>query len=123
MIRTSVLDGSLGVQKKSAKFAKDKIALDLFPAAEGSPVMEFTCGGTAVDVSGSVLVPVTPNKMALSATLKFVGKSRKQKPESFEGMPADVLMVAIGGGAPVQASLTLTTVKTSEEKIEINSVI
>ena len=123
VIRTSVLDGTLGVQKKSETFAKDKIALDLFPAAEGSPVMEFTCGATAVDVSGSVLVPVTPNKMALSATLKFVGKSGKQKPESFEGMPADVLMVAVGEGAPVQAALTLTTVERNEEKIEINSVI
>ncbi|TML00240.1 MAG: hypothetical protein E6G34_01755 [Actinobacteria bacterium] len=123
VIRTSVLDGSLGVQKKSEIFAKDKIALDLFPAAEGSPVMEFTCGGTAVDVSGSVLVPVASNKMALTATLKFLSKSGKQKPENFEGMPADVLMVAVGEGAPVQAGLTLTTLQRSEEKVEINSVI
>ena len=74
-------------------------------------------------VSGSVLVPVTANKMLLSAPLKFVGKSGKQNPQKFQGMPADVLMLAVGEGAPVQAGLTLTTVQSNEEKIEASTVI
>ena len=86
-------------------------------------VMAFSCGATPVTVTGSVLVPVPANKMARSATLKFVAKSGKQKPEKFEGTPADVLKVAVDGGALVQAGLTLTTVQSNEEKIEANTVI
>src|SRR5205823_2671586 len=85
--------------------------------------IETVGGATAADVIGSVLVPVATTKMAPSATLKVVGNSGKQKPEKFEGMPADNLMVAVGQAAPVQATLTLTTVQSNEEKIEINSVI
>jgi hypothetical protein len=123
VVRTSVLEGSLGVTKKAEIATKTKIALDFFPAVEAGTVMAFSCGATNVTVTGSVLVPVTANKMLLSTTLKFVGKSGKQKPEKFEGMPADVLMLAVGEGAPVRAGLTLTTVQRNEEKIEADTVI
>jgi hypothetical protein len=123
VIRSSVLEGSLGVTKKAEAAAKNKIALDFFPVVEAGPVMAFSCGATPVTVTGSVLVPVTANKMLSSATLKFVATSGKQKPEKFEGAPADVLMLAVGEGTPVQAGLTLTTVQSNEEKIEANTVV
>src|SRR5437868_13116975 len=44
------------------------------------------------DWSSDVCSSDLSNKMALSATLKFVGNSGKQKPEKFEGLPADILI-------------------------------
>jgi hypothetical protein len=123
VVRTSVLEGSLGVTKKAEPATKTKIAIDFFPVVEAGTVMSFSCGATPVTVTGSVLVPVTANAMKLSATLKFVAKSGKQNPEKFEGAPAAVLMVAVGEGAPVRAGLTLTTVQSNEEKIEANTVV
>ncbi len=123
-LTTNPLEGTLGVEKTSSEGpTKNKIALDLFPAGDTGPVMEFTCGLTAVIVRGSVLAPVKSNSMLLSMTVKYVAKTGKQKPEKFEGQLADVLETAFVERGFIQTGLTLTTVQTNEEKIEINPVV
>ncbi len=43
-IATTPLVGSLGIESLGSTAAKNKIAVDLAPAATAGPVMEFTCG-------------------------------------------------------------------------------
>jgi len=120
-IVTSTLEGQLGVEKKTS--TSTKIALDLLPAGGTGPVAEFTCGTTPVTIRGSVLNPVTANKMAASVTVKYAQTAGKQKPEKFEGMPIDVLETATGEGAFEKTGLALTMTQTNGEKIEVNSVV
>jgi hypothetical protein len=121
---TNTLQGVLGIEKTSTEGpVKDKIAQDLFPVGEEGPLMEFSCGPTPVSVIGSVLNPVKSNKMLATATVKYAATAGKQKPEKFEELPRDVLETSIGEAAFVQSGLKLTTIQTSEEKIEINSVV
>jgi hypothetical protein len=118
------LAGSLGIVTKSVEGPlNDKVAVDLFPVAEGGPVLEFHCGATGVTVKGSVLYPVASDKMTAKGTLKYSATSGRQKPEGFEGLPRDVLAAAFGEAAFEQAALKLTTVRTNEQPIEINTVI
>jgi hypothetical protein len=116
------LEGTLGVIKAGATPKLNKIGLDLFPAGHEPFVAEFVCAGVAIQVRGSVIVPVTTNKMLLTSPLKFVQKNGKQKPEQFEGEPKDVLEFSTDRGPFAQAGLFFEAAETNEEPIEINSV-
>ena len=117
------LEGELGVEKLGATSAKNKIALDLFPAGRTGPVAEMTCGSTTVALRGSVIVPLKANKMQVTQALKFKASKGKQKPERFVGGPKDVLEASLNGGAFLQAGLTAALTQTSEEPVEVNSVL
>jgi hypothetical protein len=118
------LEGQLGIERRGASRLKDRIALDLAATDQevGGMLMVFRCGGFSVAVRGSVLAPVATNKMLASTTLKYAASKAKQKPEQFEGGPRDVLEISLGGSAFEPAGETLTTVQTSEEPIEVNTV-
>jgi hypothetical protein len=121
---TTQLEGQLGIERTSPEGPqKNKAALDLAPAEPSGPVAEFTCGPTAVVIRGSVLAPLAANKMVLTDTLKYTATGGKQKPEAFEGMPADVLLSTFGEAAPEQTGLKLQLIRTDEEKIEVNTVV
>jgi len=122
-IVTNALEGTLGVEAFGATSAADKIALELFPVTEAGPVMEFSCAGTALSVRGSVIVPVASEKMLVTDMLKARASGGKQKPESFAGGPKEVLEESVGGAAYEQAGVTATITQTSEEGVEVNSVI
>ncbi|HYM54241.1 MAG TPA: hypothetical protein VES97_02680, partial [Solirubrobacteraceae bacterium] len=123
-IVTSTQDGELGVIKK--ELTKSKVGLDLSPAT-GTVEAEFTCGiagfEVPVVVTGSVIHEVKPNTMVLTENETFTQSKGKQKPEKFEGLPADVLESSIAGGANEQSGLTLRGLLTNEEKIEVNTVV
>ena len=123
-IATNTLDGSLGVVQKEEPLTKTKvkIGLDLYPA-EGSVVAEFSCDGVPIVVTGSVIHEVKANKMVLTETEKFTQSKGKQKPEKFEGQPADVFETSLSGGPNVQSGLMLKGELTNEEKIEVNTVV
>jgi len=127
-IVTTPLEGELGVIKKEPNPINDTVGIVLFPAP-GASVAEFECGPffetffEKVVVTGSVIHQVTINKMLLSESEKFVQKNGIQKPESFDGGPADVLESSLNGGTPVQSGEGLLTKLTNEEKIEVNSVV
>jgi len=123
-VATNTLEGVLGVERASLEGpARNKLAQDLFPVGKAGLLMEFACGSVAVSVQGSVINPVKNNKMLSTATLKYAASSGKQKPEKFEGLPKDVLETSFAEAAYEQSGLTLATVQTNEEKIEINSVV
>jgi len=121
---TKALEGKIGIQKKGAKATSNKIAFDLFPLGKTGLFIEFSCGPLPLKVQGSVLVPMTPtNKMTSALTLKFAASGGKQKPENFEGEPKDVLESSLNGLPFEQSGQTITTVQTSEEPLELNTVV
>jgi len=117
------LEGVLGVEKLGTSPAKNKIGLDLFPAARTGALLEFACGSAALSVQGSVIVPVAANKMSLTSTLKFNASKGKQKPEAFVDGPKDVLEASLDKEPFEQAGLTLTSTQTNDEAVEVNSVV
>jgi hypothetical protein len=121
-VKTNTLNGELGIVKASPEAVKDKVGLDLVPAS-GETVAEFACAGEAVRITGSVIVEVKANAMLSKATLKYSGTGGVQKPSKFEGGTEDVLHSTLGEGSPEASVLTLTTIQTSEEKVEVNSVV
>jgi alpha-tubulin suppressor-like RCC1 family protein len=123
-IVTAALRGSLGIVKISPEGpVKDKIGLELEPAS-GETFAEFSCAEVPVVVTGSVIVEVKANTMTNKLTLKYAGAKGIQKPSRFEGGPQQVLRTEVGESKTSEgALLTLTTILTSEEKVEISSVV
>jgi hypothetical protein len=130
-IVTNPLEGKIGIEKRYFNLEKKEvplkntIALDLFPtAADKGLYVTFNCGASLhITVGGSVLVPLKPtNKMISSITLKYVATKGVQKPENFEGEPADVLISEINGKKPEQSGITITSTQTGEEAAELNTV-
>jgi alpha-tubulin suppressor-like RCC1 family protein len=122
-IVSSELEGVLGVEKASAEgHIKDKIGLDYFPATGGAPFAEFQCETSHITIGGSVIGPVDSNTMALSPKRNFNQLKGKQKPERFEGGPLAVLGESFNGIEFWQAGLSLESVQTNEEKVEIRSI-
>jgi hypothetical protein len=121
-IVTKQLEGRLGIDTLGETAAKNKIGLDLFADGQTGSLMEFSCATTTVSVRGSVIVPVTANKMLLTVTVKASATTGKQKPENFVGEPKDILEASFSGGVFEQTGLTLTATQTNEEPVEVNSV-
>jgi hypothetical protein len=122
-IVSQTLKGELGWDKQEADPTKSKVGIDLTPSS-GSVVSEFNCGGFfSIVVSGSVIHDVKGNKMLLEENEKLVQKNGEQKPEKFEGLPADILETSIGGGPVAQSGLGLLSRLVNEEKIEVNTVV
>ena len=121
-LETVPLEGRVVWESES----KHKTALDLFPEG-GGDFIEFNCGGTlTVAVRGSILVPVTADKMSSTVTLKYVGKKGIQKVQDYEESGSkikDVLEANFAGSGFVQASQTITSTVTNEEKLELNAYV
>jgi hypothetical protein len=125
-IEVKELNGLIGIEKFGETHAKDKVA-NLFTPVEGEVFTEFECGGIPVVVKGEVMNRLTANAMKLSATVKFVAKKGKQKPERFATDPTGTKRVLftskLVGSGFVQAGQSLTTIATGEEKLEINTQV
>lgn len=114
-----MLEGALGWEAKATK----KVALDLYPVGETGVFLEYRCiGGVPITVTGSILVPVKADKMAITSTLKYKASKGRQKPEHLEGEPPQVLTASLNGEASEQIGLTATLTQTNEEALEINAV-
>ena len=71
---------------------------------------------------GSVIVPVAANGMHLTSTLAFSQAKGKQGPEGFVGEPKDILEASFNEEPFEQTGLTLKTIQTNEEAVEVSSV-
>jgi alpha-tubulin suppressor-like RCC1 family protein len=120
---SNTLEGALGWETKTSELTTSKVALDLIPVEKTGLVAAFTCGTTPIDVRGSIIVPVTKDKMLAVANLAYVASKGKQKPERFEGEAADVLEASFSGGSFAQLGLTVKAKQTSEEEVEINAFV
>jgi hypothetical protein len=118
------LEGELGAITEGVVESKEfrKVGIDLFPAGHTGPLLEFSCGGTAQTIRGSVIGAVSSGKMSATGTETFKASKGRQVPERFEGEPLDVLESSIGGGSYEQAGLTVKLTRTSEEAVEINPI-
>ena len=119
VLQSKVLEGALGWEAKATK----KVALHLYPVGETGVFLEYRCiGGVPITVTGSILVPVKTDKMAITSTLKYKASKGRQKPEHLEGEPPDILTASLNGEASEQIGLTATLTQTNEEALEINAV-
>jgi hypothetical protein len=120
-IQTAALDGSLDFIKENLHGETPIVGVDLTPAS-GSKLATFECGGKAMSLSGSVIVPVTvldkPEAFFHAIAAATAGK---QLPEAFEEGPKDTLTLASSGGEE-QAGLTATMTVTNGETLEIKSL-
>jgi hypothetical protein len=125
-VKVKELDGLIGIERFGETHAKDKVA-NLFTPVSGELFTEFECGGIPVKVRGEVMNPVPANSMKLKATVKFIAKKGKQKPERFATDAKTTKRVLfsnkLAGGGEVQAGQSLTTIQTNEEKLEINTQV
>jgi hypothetical protein len=84
---------------------KKEVGIDL-STATGGPLMEFTCAGLTVTVTGSAIGKITPVNKVIAPpghfALRFTQAAGKQKPTKFEAEPTDVLFTSFGG--PTQES-------------------
>ncbi len=121
-VKAAALNGSLDFIKEGEEPEVPSVGLDLKPAS-GTTVLAFSCGGRAMTVSGSVIVPVTAvDHMATSLKLKATGGGGTQAPEAFEEGPKDVLTFAPSGGSAEQAGLKTTLTAASEEAVEVKAI-
>ncbi|MGD0454909.1 MAG: IPT/TIG domain-containing protein [Solirubrobacteraceae bacterium] len=119
-IVTDSREGALGWIEREG----GEVGLDLVPAGEGSTFLDATCGAASVTIRGSAIaVAGAVDKMASSFTLKFKQKKGKQEPEEFEGEATEYLEMSISGGAFEQVGLGADVTLTSEEALEINTVV
>jgi hypothetical protein len=116
---TKPLEGIVGFENK----AKKKVAFDLYPTGKTGLFIEFACSGLTFAVRGSVLVPVTADKMVTSTTLSYKATKGKQKVTHFEGGPEDVLETTYKGLPYAQSGQTITTTLKFEESMELNAVV
>jgi hypothetical protein len=95
-INTTVLEGEIGLEKLGVKEGKlepklNKIANVLYgPGGKSnggtSKLAEFHCTGLLeVEVEGSIMHPITANKMLVESVEKFTATKGEQKPTKFEG--------------------------------------
>jgi len=91
--------------------------LDLYPVGKAGAFLEYTCEGQPTTLTGSVIGPITTDKMFVGATFTHTMKLGKQTPESFAGGQKDVLSTELGE----QVGLTDTLTFTPEEELEINA--
>jgi phospholipase C len=119
-LETKKLDGVLGMESITFKEGREirHVALDMFPSGKTGPFMEYACAGSApTTLTGSILAPVTADRMLTTATLKFTATAGKQKPEAFLGGEKDVLTNTLSD----QVGLTVGSTQTNEEAVEINA--
>jgi len=117
-IVTAPLGGVLGIEKVSTEGAvKDKLAVELH--SESGNIAEFECSGVKIVVKGSVLHPVTSNKMLIKATEKFAATKGEQKPSEFAGEPdySHILESNTNGGPFEAAWQTITAINPAEETL------
>jgi hypothetical protein len=119
-VRTTPLEGGMEFIHEGEATEVPIVGVDLKPAS-GTTIAAFECGGKAVSVGGSVIVPVSPvEKMSTAFKLKAAGSGGKQSPEAFEVGPTDTPTFNEGGEE--QAGITGTFTNTNEEPMEIKAI-
>jgi alpha-tubulin suppressor-like RCC1 family protein len=123
-IVTGPLEGGFVWEQRSLQ----KVALDLYPPGHTGPFMSFTCGSYSLQMRGSVLAPVTVDRMSLTNTLKYKAQGGEQKPSSYETPTGtkvkDSLKGFLTSEPEVNVGLTIATdTLTGEESLEVNAII
>jgi hypothetical protein len=121
-IVTAPLEGELGLERVGHTPAEDKVGLALSPTAGSASLASFRCGAVQAIVTGSVLHPVSADKMLLTTSEAFTQAAGHQSPEAFVECGREVLDASFAGSEAEQAGEALATTATNEEKVEIRTV-
>jgi hypothetical protein len=142
-VRWNDVEGQLVVEKfgynkekKAAVPARNKVANEYTPKGQEF-FTQFECGSLTVQVKGHVLSPVTANIMLNATTVKFTALGGNQKPEHVAlSINTETGQETFGPELSLEAwfeefqpvpleecGLTLTTVQTNGEALEIDTVI
>jgi len=117
-ISTVELSGQLGVVKTGKKPA---VGWRLSPAA-GNPFARFDCGTTTMEITGSVIAPVSPvDKMTPTLTLRLKAAKGVQQPDGFVTGGSNDLTLHTGGST-AQLGLTMNATLTGAEAAEIKVI-
>jgi hypothetical protein len=111
--------------------AKHEAALDLYPTPEKAGEKEpkfiaFSCGALTVEVRGSVLVPITANKMSTTFKLKYKQKNGYQEVKDYEEggkLYEDILEANFEGKGWAKSGQTITATVKNEESLELNTYV
>ena len=123
-IALSELTGTLGVLKETnlGEPGKAVVGTDLKPAS-GEVWASFSCAGQAVTVSRGVIGEVKRNSMTTNNFIKYAASTKAaQKWKEFV-RPHGVERLFSEWPAQTWSALSLSLVLTSEEKVEVNSVL
>jgi hypothetical protein len=119
-LETVPLEGKLVWENEAAH----KLAFELYPEG-GGDFIEFNCGATlSVAVRGAILVPIKADTMSATVPLKYKGKKGVQQLQEYEegGKKVRAVLEAnFAGKGFVQASQSITSTVTNEEKLEANA--
>jgi hypothetical protein len=142
-VRWNDVEGQLVVEKfgynkekKVAVPARNKVANEYTPKGQEF-FTQFECGSLTVQVKRHVLSPVTANIMLSATTVKFAALGGNQKPEHVAlSINTETGQETFGPELSLEAwfeefqpvpleecGLTLTTLQTNEEALEIDTVI
>jgi hypothetical protein len=88
----------------------------------GKPFAEFTCGAQTFSLRGSLVGQLPANRMLATETLSFVARRGRQAESHFESSPVGVLEASIGGGGFERIGLSLRTIQSNPEPVEVNTV-
>jgi hypothetical protein len=120
-IRTAALNGFLDFILEKTKAETPIVGIDLSPAS-GPNLASFECNGTAMSLSGSVIVPITVvDKPEAEFHEKATETAGQQIPESFEEGPKDTLTLTTPSGAE-QVGLAGTITLKNEEPLEVKAL-
>ncbi|HTZ64064.1 MAG TPA: hypothetical protein VMB51_08165 [Solirubrobacteraceae bacterium] len=106
--------------------AKHEAALDLYPAHGEELFIKFSCGELTVKVRGSILVPITANKMASTFTLKYKQKKGFQEVKDYEEggkLYEDILEANFEEKGWAKSGQTITATVHNEEELELNTYV
>jgi alpha-tubulin suppressor-like RCC1 family protein len=123
-VLTDTLEGALQWQSKAAK----KVLLDLYPDGKAGLLANLECGSSHFEVRGSVLIPITADKMETTGKLKVAASKQTQKPTEYETSTGskvpDFLETSISAGPFEQTGMKIKGAKlTEEEALEVNAVV
>jgi alpha-tubulin suppressor-like RCC1 family protein len=121
-IRTAGLTATLVWEARSTS----SVALLVSAEKAGEPLLKMQCGASAVEVKGSLLVPVKESVMASSQVLKFAAVRGIQEPSEYEGASGKVkayLEASFSGGPFERTGLKAAVTQAGEEAVEINPVV
>jgi hypothetical protein len=119
----STLTGLLGfAQIPSGKTMQTVTGMELSPPEPQGTFAEFSCGATAVTMTGSPVPRIYRKAARRQLVLQFKSHKGVQQPEHLQGKPAFPLEDSVGGG-PFAPTLVTGNLRVESDEKQINSVV
>jgi hypothetical protein len=118
-LSTEPLEGVVGWLNRP----RHKLALDLYTKAGATPIAQFECAGHGTTIlTGSVIAPLTSDKMASTNAISYVAARGHQHVTHLENEPPDTLSATTNHGPAEPVGLAARLSLNNAEPLEINAV-